>query len=95
MGHLFISERAHDAVRKHKKKTGLQKDPAAEDIIFKGENFQKFCDQVKSISIKQNKTPVGVVNEIFQSALEYKNFLEKDLPVKVNEDNATGKEKSQ
>ncbi len=84
MGHLFVSDRAHNVIRKHKKKTGFQQDPAAEDLIFKGENFQKLCEQVKPIAIKQNKTPDGVVNEIFQSALEYKNFLEKDLPAKVN-----------
>jgi hypothetical protein len=84
MGHLFISERAHNAIRRHKKKTGLQQDPATEDLIFKGESFQKLCEQAKAISVNQNKTPESVVNEIFQSALEYKKFLEKDLPVKVN-----------
>lgn len=82
MGHLFISEQHHEIIKKHKISNKSIR-IAAEDLITRGKEFSDMCDTVSEYAHKENKTPEGVVKEIFYSAVEYKKFLNKNLPVQV------------
>ena len=84
MGHIFLENSEHEVIRERKKRSGTIA-LAARDIVMYGGKFEKMCDAVKSIAQETNKTPESIVEEIFYNALEYKKFLDKNLPVQVNE----------
>ncbi|MBU8901808.1 MAG: hypothetical protein KOO69_03630 [Victivallales bacterium] len=82
MGRIFISEQHHEIVEKHKT-SNESITVTAENLIKRGKEFSDMCDIVSEYAQEENKTPESVVKEIFYSAVEYRNFLNRNLPIQV------------
>ncbi|MDD5698778.1 MAG: hypothetical protein PHH77_09205 [Victivallaceae bacterium] len=90
MGHITISKRYREIIKNHRANTGTV-NLAVEDLIRKGKEFSDMCDLISDYARKENKTPEGLVKEIFYSAVEYKNFLDRTLPLQVTEETSPWK----
>jgi hypothetical protein len=84
MEHISISEQHYEIIKKHRIANWSIR-IATEELIARGKEFSDMCDTISEYARKKNKTPDGIVKEIFYSAVEYKNFLDKNLPLEVKE----------
>jgi hypothetical protein len=56
-------------------------EPDIEDLIEKGRVFATMCKAIENFALEKNMQPEYMVTEIFYSAVRYKKFLDKNLPI--------------